>query len=412
MFPPILEIYIVWHPNDSAGEEAAEQFVNHFQGNIYSGLLGGAVAVYIRSAAWLASGGAPRPIIFPGKSQDGVAGAQFVVIVPVLGIELARAAQFAGEWQTYLLSMMNERAHWPERVNIYPLQINSCDENSWLAQSFRLFQGIAARDVSASAAMQAPEADLRCRDLAQGIAQWLGESKRLQVFISHTKRIGIGEEDVGGLIQKVREVIDSTRLKAFFDAQDLQPGDNWEKVLHESAATSALLALRTDLYASRTWCQREMLAAKFNGMPIVILDALKTGEARGSFLMDHVARVPIRFAKEEEVIAGIRAGLNLLVDVCLQRILWNKQAEMNSAKTKRPIHWWAPHAPEPVTLCRWLQQQHDQGIQVWAHGLCIIHPDPPLGEDEKAVLTQIAHFAGVQGELDVVTPRILAARGG
>jgi hypothetical protein len=341
-----------------------------------------------------------------------VAGAQFVVIVPVLGIELARAAQFAGEWQTYLLSMMNERAHWPERVNIYPLQINSCDENSWLAQSFRLFQGIAARDVSASAAMQAPEADLRCRDLAQGIAQWLGESKRLQVFISHTKRIGIGEEDVGVLIQKVREVIDSTRLKAFFDAQDLQPGDNWEKVLHESAATSALLALRTDLYASRTWCQREMLAAKFNGMPIVILDALKTGEARGSFLMDHVSRVPIRFTKEDEVIAGIRAGLNLLVDVCLQRILWNKQAAMNPAKTKRPIHWWAPHAPEPVTLCRWLKQQHKQGIQVWAHGLCIIHPDPPLGEDEKAVLTQIAHFAGVQGELDVVTPRILAARGG
>ena len=55
-----------------------------------------------------------------------------------------------------------------------------------------------------------------------------------------------------------------------------------------------LLAIRTDLYASRDWCQREMLIAKRAGMPVVIMDALGRGEERGSFLMDHVPRVPLR----------------------------------------------------------------------------------------------------------------------
>jgi len=37
-----------------------------------------------------------------------------------------------------------------------------------------------------------------------------------------------------------------------------------------------------------------MLIAKRAGMPIVILDAPVLGEERGSFLMDHVPRVPVR----------------------------------------------------------------------------------------------------------------------
>ena len=73
----------------------------------------------------------------------------------------------------------------------------------------------------------------------------------------------------------------------------LQPGRNWSRELAERAATSALLAVRTSSYASRPWCQREMLLAKTAGMPIVVLDALEHPEERGSFLMDHVPRVPV-----------------------------------------------------------------------------------------------------------------------
>ena len=43
--PPILEIYVVWHPDDVNGEAVADQLTKHFHGPAYSGLAGGAVEV-------------------------------------------------------------------------------------------------------------------------------------------------------------------------------------------------------------------------------------------------------------------------------------------------------------------------------------------------------------------------------
>ena len=45
MLPPTLEIYVVWHPNDPAGQTAAQQFIEHFHGTAFSGLIGGAVII-------------------------------------------------------------------------------------------------------------------------------------------------------------------------------------------------------------------------------------------------------------------------------------------------------------------------------------------------------------------------------
>src|SRR5690606_20411540 len=120
---------------------------------------------------------------------------------------------------------------------------------------------------------------------------------------------------VDALIKAVREIIHDTRLSEFFDAADLQVGQDWSQDLLDSAATSAVLALRTDLYPTREWCQREMLVAKRAGAPIVIVDAIGEGEERGSFLMDHVPRVPARMKEDGRWdIADIRRALNLLVD--------------------------------------------------------------------------------------------------
>src|SRR5262249_40353985 len=154
-----------------------------------------------------------------------------------------------------------------------------------LCRIFGRFQFIATATPGTQAE---PEAELRCRDLAQSIAQLSGQ-QRLKVFISHTKHPSCREESgVTELIDRVRWIIGQTRLSQFFDANDLQPGQDWDNALREGAAIGALIALRTDLYSSREWCQREMLIAKQTGLPVVILDAPGSGDQRGSFLMDHV----------------------------------------------------------------------------------------------------------------------------
>src|SRR5262249_34229574 len=150
-------------------------------------------------------------------------------------------------------------------------------------------------------------------------------------------RTGPGD---AAIAERVRSIVARTRLADFFSASDLQPGRNWSRELTEMASTSALLAVRTGTYASRPWCQREMLLAKTAGMPIVILDALEQPEERGSFLMDHVPRVPVRRDADGWRDTDILAGLNLLVDECLKHALWQRQGQLVPRDPDLAVTWW------------------------------------------------------------------------
>jgi hypothetical protein len=107
-------------------------------------------------------------------------------------------------------------------------------------------------------------------------------------------------------------------------------------------------------------------------------------------------------------------ALNLLVDECLKRVLWLHQERLAKTHNGVEVSWWAPHAPEPLTLINWITQQ--RLAESWppeeGQDLIILHPDPPLGPDEKLVLDQILEVAGITRKFDVMTPRLLAARGG
>jgi hypothetical protein len=306
------------------------------------------------------------------------------------------------------------QADAPDRVVIFPYRLDAgSTDRTVLGSIMGKYQTIAA------AAAEMPhdnDTDLRCRDLSQGLAQFMSADKgsRLTAFISHTKHSASAEiGDVIALVTMVRDVIAATHLRAFFDASDLQPGTDWSGELVKHGGTSALLALRTDLYPSREWCQREVLVAKRSGMPIVILDGIGYAEERGSFLMDHVPRAPIRLDGSNWKRRDVYRALNLLVDECLKRALWAHQYELAKDIRALDVSWWAPHAPEPVTLVQWLESaKAADKLPKGDAMLRILHPDPPLGADEKEVLQQMLAFGGLEGKLDVMTPRQLAARGG
>jgi len=414
MLPPILEIYVVWHPTDVTGSTIAEEIVEHFHGSAFSGLIGGAVEVLVRSEAWLVPEGAPRPIPIPAaKSAYGVEQAEFTAIVPILGNGMAATVQVEGPWRDYINAIVAAQRTASDRVGIFPYRLHATATNSTqLGSIIGAFQTIAS---NAQDEARDPLANARCRDLSQGLAQFVSGNANCQltVFLSHTKRSSEGERaEVSALVQLVRDVIATTRMRDFFDARDLQPGSDWANVLTQQAGKSALLALRTDLYPSREWCQREILIAKRSGMPIVIGDGLGYAEERGSFLMDHVPRTPIRTNGTEWSRRDVFRALNILVDECLKRALWKRQQELAGARADLLVSWWAPHAPEPLTLIQWLQETKAANALPESGPLRILHPDPPLGPDEKAVLEQMVAFGGLPGKLEVMTPRQLASRGG
>lgn len=402
LLPPILEVFVVWHPDDEPGQFVSRNLIDHFHGTAFSGLAGGAVEVYVRSEGWEVAAGAPRPLAPFEPWPNSVPKAQFTAIVPVLGTGMARAYQQDAGWRAYLDEIFG--AWNDEGVGVYSVHPQPSD-----ADISGTDLSAAAGPVQALHAGSAMDRDILCRELAQAIAQRLnadqGIPKRIKVFVSHTKHLSL-EEDTDGprLFDQVRDVISKTHLDSFFDASDLQPGSDWAEHLKREASQCALLMVRTDRYAGREWTQREVRLAKIHDVPTVGLYALRSGEDRGSFLMDHVPTVQCDLSDSEP---GIMNALNRIADEALKRALWVNQ----SVYLKEHGFDWLPvHSPEPVTIAPWLQthkEEHPDDDHVW-----VMHPDPPLGKDEREVIVSMCVLAGYSDNVDVFTPRTFAARGG
>lgn len=400
LIPPILEVFVLWHPDDAAGQQVAETLLEHFHGTAFAGLVGGAVEVYTRSAGWEAPGATPRPLPFMEALPNGLATAAVTVVVPVLGTHLARVAEADDGWRSYLEAVAAAPGTFPN-VAVFGLQVDSAAmaPGTQLATIF----GVAQRLTGQGPALT--------RDLAHSIAGFVSGTpgQPLRVFISHTKRNSPDEQtdSVHQLVALVREVIGRTHLRPFFDEADLQPGVNWEDELTAAAGSSALLIVRTDLYASREWCQREVLAAKRADMPVVTLLALTDGEERGSFLMDHVPSVSCRQPDVSERCAAIETALNRLVDEALKRSLWAHQQERLSSYG---FDWLPANAPEPTTLAAWLRSLTKEVTP--DDRIFVLHPDPPLGSAEVDAIGDLLAVADLTDLVEIMTPRTFASRGG
>ncbi len=398
----MLEIYVVWHPDDDEGVAVATALIDHFHGTAFSGLIGGAVEVFIRSTGWASSAGPPRPLPFVEGLPNGSPDPELTIVVPVLGHDLSTAVSASPEWERYITEICETCTNRPESVGVVPVRLGHAHSAGRLAEILGHLQAVPH---------DPQDLDFVCREIAQAVAQFARRDvnpEPLTVFVSHTKHPTDEEQNtLGGLVDSVRRVIAGTHLADFFDARDLQPGHEWATELETHAATSALLVVRTDLYASRDWCQREMLIAKRAGMPIVILEALSGVEERGSFLMDHVPRVS---RNRGELDSAIRCALGQLVDECLKRELWKRQQQLSPQAPGHEVNWWAPHAPEPTTLVEWLDSA--RASLPLDETILVLHPDPPLGRAERNVLLQVASLSGLQGRLEILTPRGLAVRGG
>ncbi|WP_253866977.1 toll/interleukin-1 receptor domain-containing protein [Mycobacterium asiaticum] len=399
--PPILDVFVVWHPEDPVGGIVLEQLTKHFHSPAFAGLAGGAVEVYGRSVGWEGPGAAPRPLGIEEALTGILPRAQFNAIVPLVSTPMARAYRDEPSWMAYIDRLVT--LHSSEGVGVYPLRApNSEITGSLLAGCLASIQAL-PRECAGNAGVLG-------REVSQAIAQRVGVGDglkdRIRVFVSHTKHDSLEEADQDGpaLFEAVRQVIAGTRLATFFDAQDLQSGADWELELDENAANCALLMVRTDRYSSREWTQREVLAAKRHDVPIVEMYALTQGEERGSFLMDHVPSVP---CDTKQPNGDIELALNRLVDEALKRALWLAQTMYLH---EDGFDWTPVHSPEPVTLAPWLEvhkREQPEDNHVW-----IIHPDPPLGPKEREVVTALCSLAGFTKNVDVLTPRTFAARGG
>lgn len=103
-----------------------------------------------------------------------------------------------------------------------------------------------------------------------------GKSSSIKIFLSHAK-----SGDTGRLhAESIKRFIDTTNMSHFFDATTISPGFKFDEEIIKNIKESTMLAICSDDYSSRYWCQREILCAKEHHRPMIAINCLDSFEDR------------------------------------------------------------------------------------------------------------------------------------
>ena len=103
-----------------------------------------------------------------------------------------------------------------------------------------------------------------------------GKRSSITIFLSHAKA-----GDTGRLhSEEIKKFIENTNMNRFFDSTEISPGFPFDQEIEKSVQKSTLIAIESDAYSSRYWCQREILCAKEHNRPILVVNSLNDYEDR------------------------------------------------------------------------------------------------------------------------------------
>ena len=195
----------------------------------------------------------------------------------------------------------------------------------------------------------------------------------VNIFLSHAKLDG--EE----LAEDLRDYIESTSTaRSFFDTNDIAPGFDFRSELEGNIERSVLIVLQTDNYVSRTWCRREVLWAKSKGCPLVVINAVRNKEERSFPYLGNAPTLRIHNDDPTWCVRAIEVALREML-----RHLWFRANLSDLTKVGLVPEGLEPSPcpPEILTLLTRQKTLPRTGL---------IYPDPPLGAEERFLLSQAA----------------------
>ena len=90
------------------------------------------------------------------------------------------------------------------------------------------------------------------------------------LFVSHAK--ADGDTTARAIIDYVQSTYNDVPLETFYDAMELNPGEDFEERFKKEIGRGTLIAIISDVYDSRPWCVFELTTAKRHRRPIVLAD--------------------------------------------------------------------------------------------------------------------------------------------
>lgn len=197
----------------------------------------------------------------------------------------------------------------------------------------------------------------------------------IKLFLSHAK---MGSTGVNHALA-IKNFIDNSNMRQFFDATEISPGFKFNKDIEVNLQDSTMVAIVSDAYSSRYWCQREVLMAKQNRIPIIVVNSLEEYEDRifpsaGNVPCVHVNAKPLKTKKILRIlIASLLETIRFKYATALLKYYQN-QGRINR---KAEILARPPEAEQVIFI------KKEKGLKC-DDSLIVCYPEPPVYEEETA----------------------------
>ncbi len=210
-----------------------------------------------------------------------------------------------------------------------------------------------------------------------------GDDREEPLFVSHAK--ADGDNTARAIIEYVEAPDQDVSLSTFYDAKELNPGEDYKKRFEDEIGRGTLIAIVSDVYNSRPWCVFELTTAKHHRRPIVLADV---GGIRISRTFPYGANLPrVRITPGGTDNSWIETLLVEVLSEGLRCDLFNAQAKSLLNGTDALV---LPRPPELFDI-----------VDVDQLPETIIYPDPPLNDIEVSLLTRA--LAAIRPEAKLVT---------
>ncbi|HMQ69737.1 MAG TPA: toll/interleukin-1 receptor domain-containing protein [Ignavibacteria bacterium] len=395
-----LSIYVVWHPEFKKGKEIANKLYSIFCRDIEEPLSRGlGIPVYYRSVTKDVT-----PISIDPKKATRNA------IVLLIDQNYFIDENFK-EYTKKLMKLVNAS------VRIFPVQL--CEQATEFGQGINSIQFIRAykggltskeykksyrknnfnlsdvKDFNLSMNKIKTELMHDCARLIMNFQPiWKDKEKDrinspVKLFLSHAKK------DSLKTAKPFKEFVDTElKLDVFFDTVDIADGYEFKKQIEENIKESAFVVFHTDEYSEREWCRIEVLIAKRNKCPIVVVHDIKSGERRAFPYLGNTPTITILKNKNEGFIRIVNLTLYQVLNNLYQRELLESIHKDFSIEGTLFVTITSP--PELFNYID-IYKKKEKSKQ----SLVILYPEPPLGAEELKVLNEI------DKEIKYITPILL-----
>jgi hypothetical protein len=363
-----LRIHVLWEDGSEEGARLAELISSHFDGiGMEREGVAHRVPVRFASAPWEPGSRVPAPVAFGRAVHNAVV---------VLHDDFMHEAR--SDWDEYVAAT---RAAMSARgsADAY-IPFGSPTGEPVLASDARLNTQYADRRKWRSLPNDAARDKRLLLHLLFQIRRHLrlvaGNDDEEPLFVSHAKADGDGT--TRAIVDFVQSTGHDVPLHTFYDAMELNPGEDFRDRFEKEIGRGTLIAIVSDVYDSRPWCVFELTTAKRHRRPIVLADV---GGVRISRTFPYGANLPrVRIRPETGSEEWIEPLLVEALSEGLRCDLFQAQAALALTARGTALGGAAdvlvlPRPPELFDV-----------VDAAAAPEVIVYPDPPLGDIEANLL--------------------------